>query len=168
MSSFFFGTSILGSSSFASRDSNGGPEQARDSLIVLFSSPCSARTAEAGGFAGITTVLFKMLSSFCPSAADSGQTANLGSSSLASRAANGGPEQARDSSPRILGSSLEWRNGIRVGLKNRYPHGCVGSSPTSSIVFPSFSVSRRQCCSEPPINPGGEELVKLFHNAVSE
>ncbi len=28
---------------------------------------------------------------------------------------------------------LEWRNGIRVGLKNRCSNGRVGSIPTSSI-----------------------------------
>jgi len=42
--------------------------------------------------------------------------------------------------------SLEWRNGIRVGLKNRCSQGRVGSSPTSSIVLP------RACNCLNPIN----------------
>ncbi len=36
---------------------------------------------------------------------------------------------------------LEWRNGIRVGLKNRCSQGRVGSSPTSSI-FLSYIVNQ--------------------------
>ena len=59
---------------------------------------------------------------------------------------------------------LEWRNGIRVGLKNRCLNGRVGSSPTSSIILLERTkprdVSRGFC-----IDQSHDELNRRFRAA---